>query len=114
MINTALITGASKRIGKAIAEHLAGKGWNIIIHYNHSAEEAEKLVNTLTLKYPNQKFVAIKANLSRTEEVTGLIKNAISELGDFNLLINNASVFNPSYLKDTSVGLFEATTKGKF
>jgi NAD(P)-dependent dehydrogenase (short-subunit alcohol dehydrogenase family) len=114
MVNTALITGASKRIGKAIAEHLAGKGWNIIIHYNHSAIEAEKLVNTLTLKHPNQKFVAIKTNLSRTKEVTGLIKNAISELGDFNLLINNASVFNPSYLIDTTVGLFEEQLKVNF
>jgi NAD(P)-dependent dehydrogenase (short-subunit alcohol dehydrogenase family) len=34
MNNTALITGASKRVGKALAEHLAAKGWNIIIHFN--------------------------------------------------------------------------------
>ena len=43
MKQTALITGASKRIGKAIAEHLAERGWNIAIHFNSSEKSAEVL-----------------------------------------------------------------------
>ena len=40
MKKTALITGAAKRVGKALTEHLAEKGWNIIIHYNTSEQPA--------------------------------------------------------------------------
>jgi NAD(P)-dependent dehydrogenase (short-subunit alcohol dehydrogenase family) len=108
MLNTALITGASKRIGKAIAEHLAGKGWNIILHYNHSAKEAEMLVKTLSLKYPNQKFIPVKANLSKMDEVLDMVENLVKKFGKFDLLINNASVFDPAYLKDTSEDLFDS------
>lgn len=108
MSNTALITGASKRIGRAIAEHLALKGWNIIVHYNHSSKEAEELVNHLCLKFPNQKFILVKANLSKTDEVVNLVENMVKEIGKFDLLVNNASVFDSAYLKDTSEELFSA------
>ena len=103
----ALITGASKRIGKATAEFLAEKGWNIIIHFNSSEKPAKQLMQTLTSKFPNQNFGTVKANLSIEDEVTELIPKVISEFGKFQLLINNASVFNSGYLKDTSVELFE-------
>ena len=108
MNKTALITGASKRIGKAVAEFLAENGWNIIIHYNNSKLPATELKDLLTLKYPGQKFRTIKANLSDSSEVTTLIPKIISEFGKFDLLINNASVFNRSIIKNTSNDLFES------
>lgn len=107
-MKTALITGASKRIGKAISEYLAEKGWNIIIHYNSSEKSAKELAKTLASKFPNQNFNIIKANLSIENEVTELIPKAISEFGKFDMLINNASVFNSGYLKETSVELFDS------
>ena len=106
MNQTALVTGASKRIGKAIAEFLAEIGWDIIIHYNSSEKPAVELMQTLSSKFPNQNFGTIKANLSIENEVTELIPKAISEFGKFQLLINNASVFNSGYLKETSFELF--------
>lgn len=108
MNQRALITGASKRIGKAIAEHLSEKGWNVIIHFNHSAEEAIILAQQLSEKYPGQLFSSVMANLSNSHEVQGLIPGIVSESGPFDLLINNASVFDKSYLKETSEELFDA------
>jgi pteridine reductase len=69
MNKTALVTGASKRIGKSIAEFLAGKGWNIIIHYNFSEKDAEYQVSELSEKYPGQTFGFIKGDLSDKEEL---------------------------------------------
>lgn len=114
MKQTVLITGASKRIGKALTEHLAEKGWNVAIHFNSSDQPAIRLVDELSIKYPNQKFASFKANLNETEEVVKLIPNVMSEFGKIDLLINNASVFGPGYLKGTSVELFEAQINVNF
>lgn len=107
MINTALITGASKRIGKAMAIHLAKNSWNVIIHYNQSAEDAIMLVQELTSNYPKQLFSSVTANLSNSQEVTNLIPNIVSTRGPFNLLVNNASVFEKAYFKETEQTLFD-------
>jgi len=106
MNKTALITGGSKRIGKAVAEFLAEKGWSIIIHFNSSEKPANQLAETLNRKFPTQNFSTVKANLSNEKEVVELIPKIISEYGLFQLLINNASVFNPGYLETSSVELF--------
>lgn len=107
MRQTALITGASKRIGKAIAEHLAQRGWDIAIHFNSSIKPAEVLVNELTVKYPQQKFQIFNANLSNIYEVLKLIPEVLEEFEEIHLLINNASVFDPAYLKETTFELYE-------
>lgn len=108
MNNTALITGASKRVGKSLAEHLADKGWNIVIHFNSSEKPAEVLENNLRQKYPGQKFARVKANLAKEIEVEKLIPLAVSEIGPINLLVNNASVFDQGYLKETDLKLFDS------
>ena len=107
MNNTALITGASKRIGRALAEHLAAGGWNIIIHFNSSEKPAEEFEDLLRQKYPAQHFFRIKADLSVESEVEKIVPQAVSQVGLFNLLINNASVFNPGYVAETGSGLFD-------
>jgi len=107
MNQTALITGASKRVGKAIAEHLAGKGWNIAIHFNTSEKPAEVLVNELSAKFPEQKFQSFKTNLSDIDHVIALIPKVLTAFGEIQLLVNNASVFDPGYLKLTQPDLFD-------
>lgn len=107
MNKTALITGASKRIGKSMAEHLSEKGWNVAVHFNHSEKAARELVKQLSGKYPNQKFAMYKANLENLSEVLKLIPQVHSEMGVIDLLINNASVFKKGYIKETSPELFE-------
>lgn len=108
MNQTALITGASKRIGKAIAEHLAHNGWNVIIHYNRSAEEAIMLVQDLSTKYPKQLFSSVTANLANSHEVLNLIPNIVQKRGPFDLLVNNASIFKKGYFKETDETLFDS------
>ncbi|MBN2636465.1 MAG: SDR family NAD(P)-dependent oxidoreductase [Prolixibacteraceae bacterium] len=108
MIRTALITGASKRIGRVLTEHLAEKGWNVVVHYNSSSKGANALVEELEKKYPDQQFIAVQANLAETDEVAALIPKLAAGKINVDLLINNASVFNRGYLKDTSVELFDS------
>ena len=91
---TALITGAAKRVGKIMALHLAAQGWNVAIHYNSSATEAEVLQKELKSSFPQQRFEIFKANLSNTDEVETLIPRIIESMENIDLLINNASVFN--------------------
>ena len=108
MQQTALITGASKRIGKALVLHLAEKGWNIALHYNTSAKPAEALVKELSVKYPSQKFAAFRANLAAIDEVAGLIPAVVQVFGPLQLLVNNASVFDPGYVAVTAPELFDS------
>jgi len=102
MNKTALITGAAKRIGKAMASHLASQGWNIAIHYNSSDVGASLFLNELIATYPNQRFELFKADLNVPEEVELLIPKVIEKLAGLELLINNASVFEPARLSETT------------
>ncbi len=106
MVKTALITGASKRIGRVLTEHLAENGWNIIIHYNTSESDATKLCGLLKKRYPSQEFIPMEANLANIGDVESLIPQIISQRGEFQLLINNASLFDSGYIKETSHQLF--------
>ncbi len=107
MNKTALVTGASVRIGRAITEHLAENGWNIIVHYNSSGKAADDLCRALFKKYPNQKFTPVQANFENVDEVEALIPKVVSEEEVFGLLINNASVFDSGYIGSTSLNLYE-------
>lgn len=114
MKKTALITGASVRIGKSVSQHLAEKGWNILIHYNRSADEAAGLARNLSARFEGQKFETFRADLSNAGEVGNLIPMITSVCGGFELLINNASVFEPSGIIDTTFKLFENQTDINF
>ena len=107
MRKAALITGASKRIGKTIANHLAGQGWNIAIHFNSSQTEAMVFRNKLAQSYPNQQFEVFKADLNQTKETEELIPCVLEKMGTIDLLINNASVFEPAKLKNTSAAFLD-------
>lgn len=88
---TALVTGAAKRIGRAIAEDLAEKGFAVAIHANSSLGEAEDLAATLRKK--GHTAQAFKADLFETAETAALIGKVNAALGPVGLLVNNASVF---------------------
>jgi len=98
---TALITGAAKRIGAAIAEHLHKAGMNIIIHYNTSAKEAHELVRKLN-EVRHDSAINVQANLEHKEYYATLIDTALDFKGGLDVLINNASVFYPTSLETVS------------
>lgn len=101
MTKTALITGAAKRIGKAIAFHLATQGWNIAIHFNTSETEAELFKNELKSSFSGQQFEIFKADLSNVHEVESLIPQVVLAMKNIDLLINNASVFDRNIFTNT-------------
>jgi len=107
MNKIALITGAARRVGKAMAQHLASQGWNIAIHYNTSEHEAKLFCNELIGTYPKQQFEIFKADLNLPEEVELLIPQVIQKMKSLDLLINNASVFEPAKLGETTTGFLD-------
>jgi NAD(P)-dependent dehydrogenase (short-subunit alcohol dehydrogenase family) len=110
----ALITGAARRVGKAFAQHLAAKGWNIAVHYNSSEQDAVALANELSGQYGNQQFIVVKADLAVEEEVATLFPQVTAKMGEPALLINNASLFKPSTLAATTSPLLEQTLQVNF
>lgn len=107
MRKTALITGSAKRLGRAMAIHLAKQGWNIAIHFNTSELEAKRFCEELATSYPNQQFGIFRANLSVMSEVENLFPQVIPAMGTVDLLINNASVFEPATLAETTSDFLE-------
>ena len=86
-----LITGAGKRIGRALAEALAADGWAIAAHYAGSQNEAEALV--ADIESAGGKAVALRADLRDVAAVEALVPDAVAALGPLTALINNASTF---------------------
>ena len=107
MTKTALITGAAKRIGRAMSIHLASQGWNIAIHYNTSENEAMQFRDELSTSFPDQHFEIFKANLNAADEIEMLIPQVVEKMLRIDLLINNASVFEPAKLKETSTAFLD-------
>ncbi|WP_457622116.1 SDR family NAD(P)-dependent oxidoreductase [Persephonella sp.] len=97
----ALITGASRRIGKEITLSLAEKGANVIIHYNRSEEEAEK-VRKLAEDY-GVKAIKIKADLEKDDEINFLIKESLQMFRKVDILINNASIYFKTPIDELSM-----------
>ncbi len=88
---TALVTGAAKRLGRAIALDLARHGWNVAIHYNTSEKEAR--ATEADARTSGVKVALLKADLSRESETAALVARATTELGPLGALINSASIF---------------------
>ncbi len=86
-----LITGATGGIGEAIAKAFAEKGYNLALQYNKSEDKASEIKNELEKTY-GIKALAIKADLTKNEEIEALAKKALSEFGTVDVLINNAGI----------------------
>ena len=88
---TALVTGAAKRLGRAIALELAGAGWNIALHYSSSLDDAKKVASDI--RAMGVKCVTLAADFAVEAETEKLITRANAELGPLTGLINSASLF---------------------
>ena len=87
----ALVTGAGRRIGRAIALDLARAGWAVAVHYNASAQAAEEVV--AEIEAGGGRAVALQAELSDEARVAALVPEATAALGPLGCLINNAASF---------------------
>jgi NAD(P)-dependent dehydrogenase (short-subunit alcohol dehydrogenase family) len=102
----ALVTGAAKRIGRAIALDLAKHGWSVAVHYNSSAGEAAELVAEIA--EGGGRAVALKADLAREAEVETLVPRAVEALGPLTCLVNNASLFEMDKIDTVTLASWDA------
>jgi pteridine reductase len=96
---TALITGAARRVGAAIARKLHAAGANIVLHYRSSAEDAEAIARALNEVRPNS-VVMVEADLLDVGQLQALPEIATSNFGSLDILVNNASTFYPTPMGD--------------
>ncbi|HWB29086.1 MAG TPA: 3-oxoacyl-ACP reductase family protein [Vicinamibacterales bacterium] len=92
----ALVTGGNRGIGRAVALALAGAGADVAIGYRTRTAEAEE--TTRAIAALGRKAVAIQADVARADEVRRMIDTTRRELGDADILINNAGVIRPQPL----------------
>ena len=94
----ALVTGAAKRIGKAVALALAGKGYDLVVHYRRSRREAEQTVREIRGKGADA--VPLAADLCNVKETAGLLRTTLSHYGRLDVLVNNAATYRSTPWKD--------------
>jgi pteridine reductase len=102
---TALITGAARRIGRALAQTLAQQGVNIVVHYNASAQRAslacEEIRRLGVSAWP------VQGDLADTGQTEMLFDHAVAQAGPIDILINNASIFEKETIWETSAESLE-------
>lgn len=93
---TAIVTGGSRGIGRAIALKLAERGANIIVNYTSNSEKAEEVVKEI--KEMGRDALAIKADISKPEDVLNLVDEAEKHFSTLDILVNNAGVTRDSLI----------------
>jgi pteridine reductase len=96
----ALVTGAAKRIGRAVALRLAREGADVVVHYHTSKSEAEEAVAEVAAL--GRKGVALQADLCDVSQIRRLFSQAGERFGRLDILVNNAANFVPAGLDDTT------------
>ena len=92
----AIVTGASRGIGRAIAEDLASNGAKVVINYNSSADAANDVVEAI--KSNGGEAIAVQANVSEFDAAQSLVKQAIDTYGHVDILVNNAGTTRDTLL----------------
>jgi 3-oxoacyl-[acyl-carrier protein] reductase len=100
----AVVTGASKGIGAAIAKHLAGEGAAVVVNYSSSKEGADRVVAEITAK--NGKAIAVQANLAKEADVRRLFAEAKKAFGRLDVLVNNAGIYEFAPLEEVTAEHF--------
>lgn len=108
MNKTVLITGASRGVGASCARVFASKGYNIIINYNNSMDEALKLKEELENTY-KVRAIIIKCDISIENEVIDMVDKSIEVFGKIDVLVNNAGIAIDKDFDDKNVSDFKRT-----
>jgi 3-oxoacyl-[acyl-carrier protein] reductase/pteridine reductase len=113
---TALVTGAAKRIGRAIALRLGGAGANVAITYLGSQDEAEETVRELARL--DVDGLAVRCDLTDPEGIVEMVGAVVEEFGRLDVLVNNAGAFESAALESITVeqwdAMFATNTRAPF
>ncbi len=91
---TVLVTGAARRLGREVALALAQGGWQVVVHYRHSAAEAQQTVDECRRRAAaGLRFASLEADLAEEDAARGLLAAAEDALGPLDAVVNNASLF---------------------
>lgn len=102
-----LITGAARRIGAEIAQTFHQEGFDVALHYNHSAQEANALAQSLN-DIRKDSATTFQADLTNVPDVKSMAADVLQWRGKLNVLVNNASSFYPTPLDSASVEQWDA------
>ena len=100
----AVVTGASKGIGAAIAKHLAAEGAAVVVNYASSKEGADRVVDEIAKKGGNA--VAVQANVAKQADIDRLFAETKRKFGKLDILVNNAGVYEFSPVESVTEGHF--------
>ena len=101
----ALVTGAGRRIGRALALALGDTGCRVAVHYNHSEQDANETASLI--KAMGNEAITVMADLEDPTQVEDLAANVYEQLGSIEIMVNNASVFDKVGLKEVSAEEFD-------
>ena len=112
----AIVTGASRGIGAAVAERLAADGLTVVINYSANAKPAETLAREIERK--GGRALAIKADVADPDAVRGMFDTAAAAFGGIDVLVNNAGIMKLAKIADSDDALFDqqiaVNLKGSF
>lgn len=97
---TAIVTGASRGLGKTIAKLLAIHGANVVVNFANNQSQADEVVSEIIQS--GGQALAIQADISQSAEVTKLFDQAIEKYGKIDIVINNGGIMITKFLKDTT------------
>ena len=95
-----LVTGAGRRIGRALALALGDTGCRVAVHYNRSEQDANETASLI--KAMGKEAITVKADLEDPTQVEALAAHVNEQLGPIEIMVNNASVFDKAGLKEVS------------
>lgn len=102
----AIVTGASRGIGRAIAQRLAQDGAAVVINYGHSADEANELVSSIESE--GGKAMAVQADMSQVADIRRLFQETINKFGQLDILVNNAGIAKAAPIAEVTEEDFDA------
>jgi pteridine reductase len=94
----AIVTGAGRRVGRAIALKFADHGGSVAVHYHNSHAEAEAVVAEIASK--QRRAQAFRANLEHVAEIEQMVADVLDAFGRIDVLVNSASIFGPTPLDE--------------
>ncbi|MGH9713155.1 MAG: glucose 1-dehydrogenase [Candidatus Acidiferrales bacterium] len=100
----AVVTGASKGLGAAIAKALAAEGASVVVNYASSKEGADRVVQEITAK--GGKAIAVQGDVSKQADITRLFAETKKAYGKLNILVNNAGIYQLAPLEESTEELF--------